>query len=231
MSAEILARRIKWGILGLPLAGILYLQAYLIAGDYIDPAADLRGFAEQVTSTRYQVSVIVDVCQIASLLIGVFALYAYLATTRAERWALVALVLFVVHAIAEEYMVGPFTNAIPAAERYLQGQQDALSAFVLAADPANYPPLPVVGFTVLNFLFSALGYGLFGVAIWRSGTLPQGAAILWIGAAVLSVAVLNPWYYLGVWIDTLLVALDLVGGGWIAWSVWQYPPDTMLRPT
>jgi hypothetical protein len=228
VTTRIVARRIKWGILGLPLSGLLYLQTLLITGDYIQPDADLQRFAEQVTSTRFHFSVIVDVFQIASVLIGVFALYAYLATTRAERWALAALVLFVVQAIAGPYMLGPFTNAIPAAERYLEGQRDALAAFVLAADPANYPALLLVGFNVLFLLFFPLSNGLFGIAIWRSGTLPQGAAILWISAAILSVVVLNPWYYLGGWIDALLIALELGGSGWIAWSVWQQPNGSML---
>ena len=231
MTTRVVARRIKWGILGLPLAGLLYLQSSVIVGEYINPAADLRGFAEQVTSSRFQFSVFVDAVLGVPLLVGVFALYAHLATTRAERWALVALVLFIGYATAGGYLVGPPTNAIPAAERYLQGQQNALDAFVLAQDPGNYPLLTVIAFSILYLLLDILSNGLFGIAIWRSGTLPQGAAILWMAAAILSVVVLNPWYDLGEWVEALLVALDLVGSCWIAWSVWQYPLDMTLRTT
>lgn len=115
--------------------------------------------------------------------------------------------------------------AVPAARRYLEGQQDALDAFVLAEDPASFPLLLVVGFAVYGLLFGVLANLLFGIAIWRSGILPQGAAILWIGAAILGLVVLNPWYDLGGWVEALLVALDLGGSGWIAWSVWHHLPD------
>ena len=51
----------------------------------------------------------------------------------------------------------------------------------------------------------------------------EGAAILWVGATVLGVASLNPSFFLGAWIEALVVALDLGGSGWIAYSVWQQP--------
>jgi hypothetical protein len=81
----------------------------------------------------------------------------------------------------------------------------------------------VVWALVTVLLFGVLNNLFFGIAIWRSGTLPQGAAILWVGAAVLGVASLNPSVYLGAWIAALIVALDLGGSGWIAWSIWQQP--------
>ncbi len=119
--------------------------------------------------------------------------------------------------------------AVPAAERYLEGQQNILDAFVIAGDPADFPLLLVLGFAAYGLLFGVLGNLLFGVAIWRSGILPQGAVILWIGAAVLGLVVLNPWYDLGGWVEALLVALDLGGSGWIVWAVW-HPPDGKPRP-
>lgn len=61
MRTQVVARRIKWGILGLPLSGLLYLGSLLIAGDYIDPTADLQGFAEQVTSARTHLVMLGDV--------------------------------------------------------------------------------------------------------------------------------------------------------------------------
>ncbi len=100
MPARRVASRIRWGILGLPLSGLLYLGSLLIAGDFVDPTADPRGFSEQMTSTSTHLVMLVDVLQSAALLVGAFALYAYLATGQAERWALGGLVLFVVNLIA-----------------------------------------------------------------------------------------------------------------------------------
>ena len=114
MRTQVVARRIKWGILGLPLSGLLYLGSLLIAGDYIDPTADLQGFAEQVTSARTHLVMLGDVIQPGTLLIGAIALYAYLATGRAERWALGGLVLFVVSAIAGATVGGSRAAAVPA---------------------------------------------------------------------------------------------------------------------
>ena len=91
------------------------------------------------------------------------------------------------------------------------------------ADPTDLPLMLVVWALVTVLLFSVLNNLFFGIALWRSRTLPQGAAILWVGAAVLGVASLNPSVYLGAWIAVLIVALDLGGSGWIAWSIWQPP--------
>ena len=78
---------------------------------------------------------------------------------------------------------------------------------------------------VTGLLFQILSNLFFGIAIWRSGTLPRGAAILWVGATVLGLTALTPPLSLFGWIEALVVALDLGGSGWIAWSVWQQPLD------
>jgi hypothetical protein len=74
----------------------------------------------------------------------------------------------------------------------------------------------------LGGLFPILSNLSFGIAIWRSGTLPQGAAILWIGASVLGLVSGTTLHLFG-WIEALVVALDLGGSGWIAYSVWRQP--------
>lgn len=231
MRTQVVARRIKWGILCLPLAGLMYLQSLLVTGEYIYPTDDLRGYAEFITSARFHFAVLIGVLQVTLLLIGAIALYAYLANGRAERWALAGLVVLCASATAGGIAGGFDISAIPAAERYLEGQRDALEGVLLASDPGNFPLLVLVSGLVMGFLFSILGNLFFGIAIWRSGTLPQGAAILWIGASVLGVASLNPSVYLGGWIEALIVALDLGGSGWIAWSVWHHATDTKPRLT
>ena len=119
--------------------------------------------------------------------------------------------------------LGTTFSQIPAAQAYLEGQKDALAGILLFEDFTALPPLLVAWGFVTGFLFSILSNLFFGIAIWRSGTLPQGAAILWVGAAVLGVASLNPSTYLGIGITSLILALDLGGSGWIAWSIWQQP--------
>ena len=110
---------------------------------------------------------------------------------------------------------------------YLGGQREALESVLLASDPGNFPLLIVVSGGVLGGLFPILSNLFFGIVIWRSGTLPQGAAILWVGLCP-GVSIAHPPVSLGGWIEALVVALDLGGSGWIAWSVWQRPADGML---
>ena len=175
---RVVTRRIKWGILCLPLAGLVYVQSLLVTGEYIYPTDDLRGYAEYVTSTRFHFAVLIDTLQTTLLLIGIIALYAYLANGRAERWALAGLVVWCASATYGVTDAGVDVAAIPAAERCLKGQQGALEGVLLASDPGNFPPLIVVSRTVIGSLFPILANLFFGVAIWRSGILPQGAAIL-----------------------------------------------------
>ena len=227
MTTRVAARRIRCGILCLPLAGFVYLESLVVAGEYIYPSDDLRGFADQVTSVRFQSSLLVDHLQASLLLVGGIALYAYLFNSRAERWALAGLILLCVSTIVAGMDLGTNLWQIPAAQAYLEGQQSALDAALLGDDPTNYPLLPSVWLIVTGYLFRILSNVFFGIAIWRSRTLPQGAAILWVGATVLGVASLNPSFFLGAWIEALVVALDLGGSGWIAYSVWQQPVARM----
>lgn len=223
MTSRIAARRIRWGILCLPLSGLAYLGSLVITGEYVFPSDDLRGYAEQLVSVRFQYGLLVNHLQTTLLLVGGFALYAYLAGGRAERWALAGLILLCVSAVSTGVLLGFDVSSIPAAGAYLEGQQSALDSVKLFDGPADLPLLLLVWALATTFLFSILSNLFFGLAIWRSGTLPQGAAVLWVGSAVLGVASLNPATYLGAGIAALVVALDLGGSGWIAWSVWQQP--------
>ncbi len=223
MAGKVAARRIRWGILCLPLAGLVYLQSLVVAGEYIFPSDDLRGYAQQITSARFQAGLLIAHLQNTLLLVGSFALYAYLSGSKAERWALAGLLLSCIQTLIAGVQLGVDVPMIPAAQAYLEGQQGALDSVRLFADPTDLPLLLLLWTLITGFLFSILSNLFFGVAIWRSGTLPQGAAILWIGAAVLGVASLNPSVYLGVWIEALVIALDLGGSGWIAYSVWRQP--------
>lgn len=228
MRSQVATRRIRWGILCLPLAGLVYLQGLLVTGEYVFPSDDLRGYAEYVTSARFQSGLLIFHLQAALLLVGFFALYAYLTSSRAERWALAGIVLLCASAIGSGVRLGFDVPLIPAAQAYLEGQQGALNSVNFFAVFTDLPVLLVVWLLATGPLFDILVHLLFGVAIWRSGTLPQGVAILWIGSAVLALTFLIPYINLGAWIEALVTALDLGGSGWIAYSVWQQPADRLL---
>ena len=224
------ARRIKWGILCLPLAGLAGLQALAVSGDYVYPMNDLRRYAEYVTSTRYHYAVLLYAFQATLGLIGVVALYAYFVNRRGERWALAGLVSqlagLMLLAGTGAATTSADVSAIPAAERYLEGQA-AMESVLLGPSPGSIPLLiEVLG--ILGLLLYLLGPLFFGIAVWRSGTLPQGAAILWVGATVLTFVTINPSVALFGWIEALVLALELGGSGWIAYSVWRQPTSRTL---
>ncbi len=93
MASRVADRRIRWGVLCLPLASLVSLESLVVSGEGILPSEDLLGFAEQVTSARFQASLLIGHLQTTLLLVGGFALNAYLAGSRAERLALAGLVL------------------------------------------------------------------------------------------------------------------------------------------
>jgi hypothetical protein len=223
VRSTVAARRIRWGILCLPLAGLVGLQSLVITGDEILPSDGLRAFAEQAVSSRYQIALLLTHLSLALTLVGAVALYAYLFHTRAERWALAGFVSLSVSIIAGGVDLGIGLAWIAEAQAYLEGQRGALGG-AIRLDNLTGVPLLLKGWgLVTGFLAQILGNLFFGVAIWRSGTLPQGAAVLWVGASLLGAASLNPSTYLGAGIVALVTALDLGGSGWIAWSIWQRP--------
>jgi len=68
-------------------------------------------------------------------------------------------------------------------------------------------------------LFYSAGFVLFGVAIWRSGSLPVWAAVLLALHAPLISGQLSV-------VGSVLGALlAVVGGGWIASSAMRHPPE------
>lgn len=206
------------------MGGLAGLQALVVSGDYVYPYDDLQRYAEYVTSTRYHYAVLLYALQGTLALIGVVALYAYFVNRRGERWALAGLVSQLAGLMLLAGTGAATTSAdvyaIPAAERYLEGQ-DAMKS-VLLGDPGNVPLLITV-WSVSGFFLYLLGPLFFGIAVWRSGTLPQGAAVLWVGASVLTFVTILPSVALFGWIEALVVALDLGGSGWIAWSIWRRP--------
>jgi hypothetical protein len=64
----------------LPLAGVVYLQSLLVAGEYVYPDEHLRGYAEQLTSTRFHYAVLLELLQVTLLLAGSIALYSGVAS-------------------------------------------------------------------------------------------------------------------------------------------------------
>jgi hypothetical protein len=74
-------------------------------------------------------------------------------------------------------------------------------------------------------LLLTLGDILFAIAIWRSGTLPRWAGVIYaLGSVILSFQPVLP--QIGLIIGGLVA---LIGGAWLAWAIWQQASGSGAR--
>ena len=150
------------------------------------------------------------------LIFGVMALFAYLANSGERALALVAMVLSIVGIALTLSGLGVVAYAIPALSRsYLNGKPESIRIL----DDIFAGPLGTI--LTLAFLLYSAGFILFGIAIWRSGTLPRWAGVL---VAVHAPLISGPFSVVGSVVGSVLA---VVGGGWIALSVLRGTPTRM----
>ena len=162
---------IRVGLFALPVYGLL--TAYATLEPQPDQVRDPDGWARFVSSTSYLVGHIVgNVIGTALVIFGTFALGAFLATSRAPRLALWGMVLAVAGHILFTVPGAISTFATPAiGTAYLAGNRDVMAL--------EFPPV-MTAILALGLLLAVIGNTILGVAIWRSGTLPRWAGVIWI---------------------------------------------------
>lgn len=212
MDPQTLASRIRLGILALPAGLLLIMVGVLLHGERIDPTNDPAGYAERAASASFALSNFLFLVGCLLGIFGMFALYAHLAGGRAERWALAALVMTVVGLVAATMWTSSDSVDSVVSGLSLEGQRAFLE------QRYGSPIWLDIFLIVANIFIFFLGYILFGVAIWRSQTLPQGAAILWIASLVLF-----PAAALGAWIEAFTYVPEIIASGWISWTIWRQP--------
>jgi hypothetical protein len=168
-----------------------------------------------IVSGGYYVSQLLgNALALTILIFGLIALYAYLAVSRVSGLAFVAMVLSIFGIALQLIGLGVFAFAIPALSRsYLGGSSESIRIL----DYIFEGPFRIV--VTLALLLYVAGFILWGVAIWRSRTLPKWAGVLVAVHAPL--LVFGPLSVVGPVVGALLA---LVGGGWIALSVLRSPP-------
>ena len=165
------------------LAGLIGLSVYgvLVAvGTWRpqpDQDADPLAWARFVSSTQYAVEhVLSNVVGGVLVVLGTVALGACLASGRSARWGLSGMVLVVVANVLFLVPGGLSTFTTPAiGEAYVGGNREVM---LLEFSPV----LDVV--LVLGLLCALVGNLVLSVAMWRSETVPRGAALLWAASAV-----------------------------------------------
>src|SRR3712207_4420974 len=221
MRATNTTRWIGAGLLGLPLYGALTFWSSIEGQP--DPSTRLEAWSRFVTTNEYVLGHLLgSILGLILAIFGLFALGAYLATSRVGRLGLVAMVITVLGSALFLPLQGIATFAAPEeGQAVLAG----LEEFVALPDIfAN----SVAGLTALAVIvLSFVGNILVGVAVWRSGTLPRWAGALWAGAHVLMYLSLMYGQTIGpastpptVPAGAVLVAIS---GAWMAYSVLRRP--------
>jgi hypothetical protein len=221
MAAANTTRWIGIGLLGLPLYGALTFYSSL--DPQPDPNTYYEAWSQYVTTNHYVLShVLASGLGLILAIFGTFALGAYLATSRAGRLGLVAMVITVFGSALFLMPMGVSTFAAPKeGQAYLAGIEEYSQLPSILADTVG----SVTSLLVIPLLL--VGNVLLGVAIWRSRTLPRWAGVLWAAAPVFMypLGLVYAVFVSGSTPPTVLVGalLIVIGGAWMAWSVLRRP--------
>jgi len=222
MSAPNVTRWIGIGLLGLPLYGAMTFFSSL--DPQPDPNTHLEAWSRFVTTDSYVLKhLLLSDLGIVFAIFGTFALGVHLATSRAGRMGLWAMVVTVFGSALFLTIGGVTTFAAPEeGQAVLAGVEEFES---LPTIFANTLMMATFGVAVLLML---AGNVLLGVAVWRSGTLPKWAGALWVAGSALPL--LGQLYIMlpigadstppTVPMGALLLA---IGGAWMAYRVLREP--------
>jgi len=196
----------------LPCSGLLGTISILLPGVFIDPSVDPRGFAE--ASGSIGLGNMLGIVALVLWLVGIQALYSFLAGMSVGRLALVALIFSFAGIGFFLPLAGILAFAAPVAGRaYLNGDKNAVSVITDSIALSNPAALLFGGLSVLLFIVGSI---IFGLVIWRCQVLPRWAGIIYAVAGTLSF-LSAPLYNFSVALFGGL--LLLIGGGWISASV------------
>jgi hypothetical protein len=210
MAAPNVGTWVRVGLLALPLYGVLTLWTTFIHQP--DPNADFEVYARYVSATNYLVDHLFgSILGVMLAIFGAVALGVYLSSRRS---ALLGMVTSIAGNALTLTIFGMSTFATPAVGRaYLEGQRNIIEV------NQDILGTPVIVTALVSGLLYTVGTILFGVAVWRSTTLPKWAGVLYAPTGLL-ISILG--LAIG-WTQTLGSILIIAGGGWIAWSVIRRP--------
>jgi hypothetical protein len=209
---------IRVGLFALPVYGLLI--AYSTWKPQPDQASDPEGWARFVSSSSYLVEHLIgNVLGTVLVIFGTIALGALLAGSRAPRLALWGMVLSITSYVLFTVPGVISTFATPAiGAAYLAGNREVMAL--------EFSPILTL-IIVVALLLAVVGNGFLSVAIWRSGTLPRWAGVIWAAATLI-------FYVLGAALGMAATGASLptqpiggvlmaIGGTWIAWAAVHQP--------
>ena len=221
MATPNTTRWIGIGLLGLPLYGALSFFSSL--NPQPDPNTHLEAWARYVTTDFYFLKhLFASGLGLMLVIFGTFALGVYLASSRAGRMGLVAMVITVFGSLLFLMVGGVSIFTAPKDGQAILAGMEIDKLPNLLADTAL---LPTMGLGVLLML---VGNVLLGLAVWRSGTLPKWAGALWIAGSALPLLG-QVYIILPIGADSTPptvptgMVLLVIAGAWMAFSVLRQP--------
>ena len=208
---------VRPGMYLLPAAGILTAIPWIFLLRQPDAKTDPEGFARFVTSTGGRVGAYLYLAGFVCLLLGLFALYGYLARSRASGWAAAGLFVSVAVIALTFATIGTLALGAPVvADAYLSGDKGVRAGLVLLSGESSRI------MSAIEFCadLSVVGAVAFAVAIWRSGSLPKWAGVLLVPGIFASMS-LSP--IVG-WAGALLL---VISGIWLARTVSHLRPKEL----
>jgi hypothetical protein len=168
---------VRWGMLTIPISGFLILIGISMRGPAIDASVDPNAFALVASTASFAAAWrLIMFAQIVEVFSFV-PLYAYLNSTERgpSRSALLGMVFSFLGGALFLALTGSLAFVAPvAAQLYLQGQKN-----VMDVANAGFFAGPVLSVLYPSGIIGAFGSVLLGIAMWRSGKVPQWAAILY----------------------------------------------------
>jgi len=179
---SVASNRLALGALALVVAGVTQLPTGIMrAGVPSDPAQNLA-FALGADSLAFRLGMALTGVSLAFFVLGLFALYAYLSRTSAERLAFVGLVVTVGFLVLFLPVTGFAAYVVPAIGVLAgQGQTEMLEVM----DQTFQEPFILIPF--LAGILWNVGALLLGIAIWRSGRLWRWSGGLFILFGVIGI--------------------------------------------
>lgn len=203
--------RIRWALWTVPLAGIVGLVGVLLRSPFALPIPDVDRWAAVATQPVFTTSQFLILIGYVLPFIGFWGLYALLQDQKNESIAFWGFMLSVWGTALALPTLGITAFAGPlAASSYLAGNANAAQWIVDAVTGDGF----AVGITAA--LSYTVGPALLGIAVWRSGTLPKWAGLLF--------ALHGPCLSFGFGMYPILIVgwvLLIVSGSWIAIRHWR----------
>ncbi len=179
MSTPNITRWIGVGLLGLPLYGVLTFFSSI--DPQPDPNTHLEAWSRYVTTNHYVLGhLLYSILGLIFLIFGIFALGVYLATSRAGRLGLVAMVIAVLGNALFLPLQGVSTFSVPE-----EGQAVLAGLEEFEELPPIFANTVFALTSLVDIVLLLVGNVLLSVAVWRSEILPKWAGALWVFAPVL----------------------------------------------